>query len=90
VIRTAAPTDPDIEALWDRIQSDFHENQGAIVKGLAGAKALRRGLDVARATDILWMLNHPDVYLLLVRGRGWTLEEYEQWFGDTACAQLLK
>ena len=29
VIRGAAPTDPDIAALWDRIQSDFHDNQRA-------------------------------------------------------------
>jgi len=24
-----------------------------------------------------------------VAERGWTPEQYEQWFGDTACAQLL-
>ena len=27
VIRSAAPTDPDIGALWKRIQTDFHGNQ---------------------------------------------------------------
>jgi hypothetical protein len=52
-------------------------------------KALRPGLDVGRATDILWTLNHPDVWLLLVDQRGWTPAEWEQWFGDTSCSQLL-
>src|SRR5256885_17233922 len=31
VIRAAAPTDPDIEALWSRIQTEFPANQRAIV-----------------------------------------------------------
>ena len=90
VIRGAAPADPDIEALWNRIQTEFHANQGEIVKALASRKALRPGLDVPRATDILWTLNHPDVWQLLVGRRGWTPEQYEEWFGDTACEQLLR
>ncbi len=90
VIRAGAPVDPDVDALWNRIQAEFHSNQRVIVESLAARKALRPGLDVDRATDILWMLNHPDVWQHLVRERGWTPEDYEQWFADTACAQLLK
>jgi hypothetical protein len=89
VFRGAAPTDPDIEALWDRIQNEFYENQHVIVESLAAKQALAPGLNVACATDILWTLNHPDVWQLLVLQRGWTPDEYERWFGDTACAQLL-
>jgi len=89
VVRDAAPVDRDIEALWQRIQTEFHANQRVIVERLAERNALRRGLGVDRATDILWTLNHPDVWQLLVAERGWTPEQYEQWFGDTACAQLL-
>lgn len=89
VIKGAAPVDPDAAALWSRIQTDFHANQRVIVESLHKKRALRRGLGVDRAADILWMLNHPDVWQLLVRERGWTPEEYERWFADTACAQLL-
>jgi len=89
VIRSAAPTEPDIEALWTRIQTDFYDIQRAIVQALLARKALRPDLDVTRATDILWTLNHPDLWQLLVAQRAWTPEQYEQWFGDTACAQLL-
>jgi AcrR family transcriptional regulator len=89
VIRSAAPLDPDIAGLWSRIQSEFYENQRAVVKGLQARKALRRGLGERRASDILWTLNHPDVWLLLVGERGWTPEQYETWFRETACAQLL-
>ena len=90
VIRGAAPTDADIAALWDLIQTDFYDNQRAIVEQLHHTQSLRPDLDVTRATDILWTLNHPNVWQLLVGARGWTPEQYEQWFGDTACAQLLR
>jgi AcrR family transcriptional regulator len=89
VIRDAAPADPDIAALWSRIQSDFYDNQREIVKALHAKGALRSGLGVARAADILWSLNHPDLWHLLVGERDWAPKRYEQWFGDTICAQLL-
>jgi AcrR family transcriptional regulator len=89
VIRNGAPVDPDIEALWDRIQTEFHANQRVIVERLAEKRALKRGLGVDRAADILWTLNHPDVWQLLVDERDWTPKQWEKWFGDTACGQLL-
>ena len=89
VIRSAAPSDSDIAALWSRIQTDFYDNQRRIAMTLEEKRALRPGLTVTRAADILWTLNHPDLWQLLVRERGWTPDEYEQWFGDTVCAQLL-
>ena len=90
VIREAAPVEPDTGALWERIQTEFLANQRVIVERLAERNALKRDLNVDRATDILWTLNHPDVWQLLVAERGWTPEQYEQWFGDTACSQLLR
>jgi AcrR family transcriptional regulator len=90
VFRTAAPTDPDINELWTRVQTEFYDNQRVIVESLAAKDALAPGLDVTRATDILWTLNHPSQWQLLVIERGWTPAEYERWFGDTTCAQLLR
>jgi AcrR family transcriptional regulator len=90
VIRDAAPSDEEIGALWALIQSDFHANQGAIIATLDKANDLAPGLDADHATDILWTLNHPDVWLLLVGERGWTPEQFETWLGDTAIDQLLR
>jgi hypothetical protein len=89
VIRAAAPVDPDIEALWKRIETEFHANQRVVVASIGAKDALRPGLDVDRATDILWTLNHPVVWQLLVIQRGWTPAEYERWFADAAVEQLL-
>jgi AcrR family transcriptional regulator len=90
VLRDAAPTEPEIAALWGRIQAEFYENQRAVVEDLHKRRALRRGLGVDRAADIAWTLNHPDVYRLLVTERGWTPAEHERWLADVICSQLLR
>lgn len=89
VIHSAAPVEPDTGALWELIQTDFYANQRVIVESLDAKGALRAGLDVPRATDILWTFNHPTTWLLLTDERGWSAEQFEQWLGDTTCAQLL-
>ena len=90
VIRDGASSDPDVDALCQLINTDFFANQREIVRSLHKRKALRRGLDVTKAADILWTLIHPDVWHLLVTARGWTPAEYERWLADTTCDQLLK
>jgi AcrR family transcriptional regulator len=89
ILRNAAPADPELEALWNRIQAEFYDNQRSIVEVLERKSALKAGLDVARATDILWALNHPSLYRLLVGDRGWTPERYEEWLADAFCSELL-
>ena len=90
VVRDAAPADPEIAALWDRIQAEFHANQRLIVRSLHQKGALRPGLGVAAATDILWALNHPTVSWLLVGRRGWTPRRHERWLGDLLVTHLLR
>jgi AcrR family transcriptional regulator len=90
ILRNAAPADAEIDALWSRIQAEFYDNQRTIVESLDEKNVLRRELDVDRATDILWTLNHPNLYWLQVGERGWTPEQYEEWLGDLLCSQLLR
>lgn len=89
VIRNAAAQDAEIERLWGRIQTEFYENQRAVVEAMHAKNALRPGLDPGRATDILWTLNHPNLYRLLVSDRGWTPDQHEEWLADLLCAELL-
>ncbi len=88
-IRAAAPGDPEIGALWNRIQADFHDNQRTIVESLANDGALAPELDLDAAADTLWALNQPTLYQLLTSERGWTPDRYEQWLGKLLCSQLL-
>lgn len=89
IVRQAAPADEQIAALWERFQREFYE------VGMRGVtETLERdgvlAAELTSATDILWTLNHPDVYLLLVRQRGWSPEAYERWLADALCTQLLR
>jgi AcrR family transcriptional regulator len=90
VVRGGALADPEIAALWERIQGEFHANQRAIVQSIHRKKALKPGLGVDRATDILWTLNHPAVWQLLTGERGWTPKRYERWLAEASCSQLLR
>lgn len=90
VIRSAAGADREIDALSKRIWSQFYDNQRDVVKALHKRKALKPGLGVDRAADILWTLNHPSTYWLFLEERDWTPEQYERWLGDITCAELLK
>jgi len=90
VIRSAGDTDDDLAALGHLIDTDFWANQRAVVESLHATRSLRRGLGVDRGADILWTLNHPDQWLLLVGQRGWAPAEFERWLADSACFHLLR
>ena len=89
IVRGGAPADPEVGALWERMQREFYENQRTAIQSLKKG-ALKRGLTLERAADILWTLNNPTVFLLLVNDRGWTLAQQEKWTGDVACRELLR
>jgi AcrR family transcriptional regulator len=89
VIREAAPLEDEIGELWARINGEYHANQRAVIETIV-PRALKKGMDVDQGTDILWTLNHPNTWQLLVVDRGWTPEAYEAWAAETAIAQLLK
>ena len=89
MIRDAAVSDAEVAELWARIQREFYDNQHTVVEALHRRRALRPGVGVKRATDVLWTLNHPDVYRLLVGERGWTPDRHERWLADVLCTQIL-
>ena len=90
VIRAGAAVEPDVGALWERIQREFRENQREIVTSIAEKGALKEGLDVERAADILWTINQPDIWKQLVVRRGWSAEEFGRWLADAFRTLLLR
>jgi AcrR family transcriptional regulator len=89
VIRTAAATDAEIATLWGDIQAKLLRVQRAVVDQLIALDALRPSLGAGEAADVLWTLNHPSVWHLLVRERGWSRARYEHWLHASFCQQLL-
>jgi AcrR family transcriptional regulator len=88
-IRTAAATDLDVATLWQDIEAKLLRVQRAVVDQLDALDALRPPLDAPEATDVLWTLNHPTVWHLLVRERNWPPARYEQWLHEAFCLHLL-
>ena len=74
---------------------DARQHQGrlagatALATHLADTGALAPGLPAERARDLIWLHTAPDIYRLLVRERGWTLDQYERWFAASLAAALL-
>jgi AcrR family transcriptional regulator len=89
IVRHAAATEPALADLWDRIETEFRTVLGGIAQRLDALGSLAPGIDTAAATDLLWTLNHPDTWHLLVRRCGWTADRYERWVGETLSTQLL-
>ena len=90
VIRNAAAADSEIAKLWVDIKTKLYDVSRSIVEQLHQNDALTSALDVTAATDVLWTLNHPSVWQLLVAERGWAAEQYEEWLGGNLCSQLLR
>jgi TetR/AcrR family transcriptional regulator, regulator of autoinduction and epiphytic fitness len=89
VIESAATTDPEISGLWRELQDQLLRGMTMAAHGFQQQGALRPGLSVTRAADILWFYAGPWACRGLVTGRGWTLDEYEAWIGDTLYTQLM-
>ncbi len=88
VLQGAAPLDSELKELWQSIAQRRADNMRLFVKDLAATGGLRRGLTVSKVADVIWSMNSPEFYLLLVEQRRWSVEEYGDWLG-TAWIRLL-
>jgi AcrR family transcriptional regulator len=90
VLQAAAPLDPDLKTLWQEISQRRAANMRLLAKELAGTGRLRAGLSVPMVADIIWSMNSPEFYVLLVEQRGWSPEEFECWLAEAWVRLLLK
>jgi AcrR family transcriptional regulator len=83
-----ASGDPDVAAVLDQLSAARHERMTVNARGLAAAGHLRPGITVDQAADIMWALNSPELYDLLVTRRGWPPERYGQFIAEALTALL--
>ena len=57
---------------------------------LRDAKRLSPELDYGTARDVFWTLTGRDIYRMLVRERGWSSQQYQDWLADTLVRSLLR
>lgn len=85
----AAAGDPDLADLVATTETERQIGTGHMARRLEELRALKPGLDAQRAGDLLWTLTAPEIFRRLTVDRGWSLDEYERWLGDTMCASVL-
>jgi AcrR family transcriptional regulator len=89
VLQGAASLDPELAGLWRGISQRRALNMRLLAKELASTGRLRPGLSISRVADIIWSMNSPEFYLLLVEQRGWSSEDFERWLADAWIRLLL-
>ena len=89
VVQSAAASDPHIAQLWQRAKQQRLVGQSAIAQLLADRQALRPGVSLSQAADILFVLSDAHVHDAYVLDRGWSPAQVAQWLGEALCALLL-
>jgi AcrR family transcriptional regulator len=89
VVRDAAATDPDMAAQWATNEQQRLTAFQTFAQLLADRNALKPGLAIAEATDIIFGLLSLELYLLLTTRRSWTAERWQQWVSQMLSAALL-
>ena len=89
VLEAASIVDPDLKAMWAEIANRRAANMKLFAQNLADTGKLRKDLSVSRVADIMWSMNSPEFYLLLVEQRRWSPKEYASWLADAWKRLLL-
>jgi AcrR family transcriptional regulator len=88
VVRAAALSDVDIEALWQDIQDDRLSRSRTTARRLAKRGKLRG--TVPQTARTLWALTVPELYVLQIQGPNFSPDDYERWLGDLLVAAVLE
>jgi AcrR family transcriptional regulator len=89
VVRAAADADAEVLGVWDRIGTERLNGARRIVGHLQERDGLRPELDPTATADLIWVLNDPSLYLMLVHRRGWSARAYQRHLTDVLVRQLL-
>ena len=89
-IRGAAAADPQVLAVWTKIQQERRIGAANVVRMAIERGGIRRGLDPDVAADVVWVLNDPGLFVRFVGERGWAQDAYRDWLAATLKAQLLE
>jgi len=90
VLREAASADPELAAVWRQLEAQRLAGMMRLAKRLHDLGALKPGLSVEEARDVLWTVNSYAVYDHLVVQRGWPPERYRDWIVATNVHALLE
>lgn len=82
VVLEAAPTDTELRSLVDQLLERRAASMRLVIKQLTENRPLRPEISKDVARDVVWAMNSPEFYRLMVVGCGWTGEIFEEWLAD--------
>jgi AcrR family transcriptional regulator len=85
----AAALEPQLGSILSELESQRLEGMGRFAQHLVQTGALRCGLGVEEARDILWTIASHEVHRMLVTERGWSQDQYRDWLARTLACGLL-
>src|SRR6266704_3243397 len=89
LLRGAGVVAPELATLGQQRERLRYEKEKSVITFLRNSGRLRADLSPKTARDIFWMLTGGDVYRMLVRERGWSPQQYQDWLADTLVQSLL-
>lgn len=89
VVENAAPTDPSVEALWQRMNDNRAYAVTWATKVMLSKPGTRDDLDEAAARAGFWVAIDWGTYRTLTRYGGLTSRRFEQWLLDFYTRQFL-
>jgi AcrR family transcriptional regulator len=89
LMRGAGVVAPELSILEQQRERLRYNKEESVITFLRRSGKLRTGLSYQAARDIFWMLTGGDVYRMLVRERGWSPQQYQDWLADTLVNLLL-
>ena len=89
VMRAAAKTEAEIQAMFQRILAERVEGMKVFVRALMENGPLQEGLTLESAAETVWVLSSGEVYTLLVQDGGWKAEKYQRWLARSLRKLLL-
>jgi len=89
ILRGASVVAPEFKELEQEREARRYERQGETVESMAKEKVLAKGLNIAKARDIMWVYTGRDMYRMFVVEREWSSDEYEKWLGQQLINTLL-
>jgi AcrR family transcriptional regulator len=88
-VAAAAPQEPTVRESQRIAHESLRGGLTLTAQRLAGMGALREGLDVTRAADVLWFYLSNAAYFIRTDDLGWSLDESEAWLNETLPFALL-
>jgi len=89
VARTAAQVDPEMSALYLELHHGRRSNLERFAGALLRNGPFRQGMDTQTATDVIWRVASPDLFLLMQRIEGKSQRDFADWLATSLKLLLL-